>query len=157
MKDFNLFEFLNALDSHKRGAFNELSEHTKKDAQPFILQRWLYGNASDLQIIKLNEFSNKYVFSLQNEKALLCELLSICGSGSPRKNKWIPFTKNKNIKNILDVIKSTYNCSTREAEQYIQVLNEDDIIELAENLGVDKSVLQKLKKEFGDNIGTRKS
>ena len=154
--NFDLFEVLSKLSARKLDVFDSLTDEAVKEFQPLIIQRWLSGSTNELQIIRLNEFVNKFIFSLPNEKELLLKLMGIACSGNVKKCNWIKIEKNKNNLAV-QVIKNRYNCSTREAKEHLNFLNKEDILEFAAELGMEKNDISKLQKEYTDKYEQGKS
>jgi hypothetical protein len=145
---FDLFAFLSALNKRDLHAFDKLSDEGKKAAHPLVIMRWLSGTSDPAQIIRINEVVNKYVFSLANEKALLFKLLAAACTGRTSRNNWIKGPSGTPTKLSLEAIKAKFECSTKEAEQHLQFLDEADIMTYAEEAGWDKEQLKKLMLEF---------
>ncbi len=151
---FDLFKFLGQLNKRDLQAYDKLTEEGKKAAHPFVILRWLSGTNDPAQIIRLNEFANKYVFSLGNEKALLFKLLAASCTGSSSRASWLKGPGGSSTKLAIEAIKARYGCSTREADMYLGSLNSADILKFAEDAGWDKDQLKKLQNELGKEDGS---
>lgn len=152
---FDLFAGLAALGSKNREWYDSLSPEGQKAAAPFVMMRWMTGTSDEAQIVRLNTCVNPYIFSGTADKSALFKLLAAAATGRSKRFSWIkgPGTKKKN--SSLEVIKAYYDCSTREAETYN--IASEDLIQMAEELGLDKEEIVKLKKEFDDGSGTAQS
>lgn len=148
---FDLFAFLGELNRRNLNAYTELSPEGQKAAHPLVIQRWLSGTSDSAQIVRLNMFSNKYVFTLGQHKPLLFKLLAAACTGSKR-NQWIKGPGGTSTKLSLDVIKRTHGCSTREAAMHIRFLKPEQVLEYGEELGLPKEELKKLSIELGVEI-----
>ena len=130
--------------------FDKLSEDDQKKFSAFMCMMWLSFSKNDNQVMLVNEIINRYVFSLHKHPRLLWMLLCACGKGTTQKyqyNKRID--KHQTKKNTLEVIQQYYSCSPREAETYmIHFKNVDQVVELANALGYEKTALTELKKEW---------
>lgn len=146
---FDLFAFLGQLNKRDLQAFDKLTEEGQKAAHPLVIMRWLSGTSDPGQIIRLNEFANKYVFSLGQEKPLLFKLLAASCTGRVSRNNWIKGPGGTGTKLALEAIKTKYRVSTREAEQYLRFLEPADVLQFAEDAGWDKAELKKLQVELG--------
>ena len=150
---FDLFAFLGQLNKRNLQAYDALTEEGKKAAHPLVIMRWLSGTSDQAQIVRLNEFANKYVFSLGAEKPLLFKLLAASCTGKVQRTQWIKGPGASSTRLSLEAIKAKYGCSTREAELYIGMLESTDILQYAEEAGFDKDQLKKLQAELGKEDG----
>ena len=151
---FDLFSFLDKLNHRDFNAYTELSAEDKKAVSPLVVMRWLSGTSDPAQLLMLNEYVNKYVFNLGTEKELLFKLMAACCSGGVRRVSWIKGPSAPKNTLSADVVRKTYECSTREAVSYLEVLTELDIMNMAEDLGWSKEELKKLKLEIS-NVESR--
>jgi len=147
-ESFDLFAFLGQLNKRNLQAYDQLTDEGKKGAHPLVIMRWLAGTSDQAQIIRLNEFANKYVFSLGTEKPLLFKLLAASCTGKVGRNYWIKGPGASGTRLSLEAIKAKYSCSTREAEGYLRLLEPADVLQYAEEAGFDKDQLKKLEMEF---------
>lgn len=152
---FDLFQFLGQLNKRDLQAYDKLTDEGKKAAHPLVIMRWLSGTSDQAQIVRLNEFANKYVFSLGSEKPLLFKLLAASCTGKTGRTQWLKGPGGSSTRLSLEAIKAKYGCSTREAEHYIKLLDPTDILEYAEEAGWDKDQLKKLQTELGKEDGSR--
>lgn len=152
---FDLFAFLGALNRRDLQAFNKLTEEGQKAAHPLVIMRWLSGTNDQAQIIRLNEFANRYVFSLGQEKPLLFKLLASACTGKTQRTTWLKGPGSNSQRLALEAVKSQFQCSTREAKGYIELLSSEDILRFAEEAGWDKEQLKKLTTELGKEDGPR--
>ena len=155
-EDFDLFRFLGTLSKRDQLAYDKLSDDGKKSAAPFVIQRWMTGTSDAAQIVRINTFVNPYAFSLGQEKGLLFKLLAASATGNVGRYSWLKGPSVKTATKLqLEVIKGYYGCSTREAAGY--VIDADDIMEMAADLGWADEELKKLKVEVAkDGSGNAK-
>lgn len=146
---FDLFSFLNALGERDLEAYNKLSDDGKKAASPLVVLRWLSGTGDQAQIIRLNEFANKYIFSLGTDKALLFKLLAVACTSKSTRVTWLKGPSSTSTKLAIEALKARFECSTREANSYLESLDSVDILQYAEALGWDKDKVKKLTLELG--------
>lgn len=152
---FDLFAFLGQLNRRDLQAFDKLTEAGQKAAHPLVIMRWLSGTSDEAQIMRLNEFANRYVFSLGTEKPLLFKLLAAACTGKTQRASWIKGPGSKSEKLAIEAIKTQYECSTREAQDYLPLLDPADVVRFAEDAGWDKDQLKKLTTELGkDDTGS---
>lgn len=144
----NIFSVIGSLNKKQYGFFALLSAEEQKALQPLVLQRWLSGTSDPAQVILLNEFVNPYVFPLHKHKELLVKLLSITGSGG--RAKWLKAKGKATPSSPLttNIIKSMYGYSTRDAIQASLLLTNDDVLELAAELGKQPDEIRALKAEL---------
>jgi hypothetical protein len=145
----NIFSVLGSLNKKQYQFFAALSDEEKKALQPLVVQRWLSGTSDPAQVMLLNEFVNPYVFPLHKHKELLVKLLSVTGSGGGR-SKWLK-AKGKATSSApltTNIIKLMYGYNTRDAIQASLLLTNDDVLELAAELGKQPDEIRALKAEL---------
>lgn len=154
---FDLFQGLSDLSKRDLRWYQNLSEEDQKSASPFVIARWMTGTSDQAQLVRLNTFVNPYMFSLGTEKGLLFSLLAAAATGKSKRYNWIKAPGAKTATKLrLEVIKQHYDISTREALGYVDLIEAEDIMAMAEECGWDKEELAKLKKEVGDGSGIPK-
>lgn len=155
--EFDLFAGLAQISKKNYSWYSDLSPEGKKSAAPFVIARWMTGTTDQAQLIRINSFVNPYLFTLGQEKDLLFKLLSASATGRNVRYNWIKSPGAKaTVKLKVEAIKQYYEVSTREANLYIKNISDDDIMEMAESLGWDKTEINSLKKEFSDEPGNVK-
>lgn len=153
MADYKLdiFDLLGKLNSSKSGdIYSKLTDDEKKGFAPLIVMRWMSGTSDERQIILLNEFVNKNVFTLAKHPHLLMQLLQVASSKTSKRCQWIGVKSKK--KNTLRkrAVKEYYNMSEREIGLMSPFPNDTEIMEMAESLGWEKEDINSLKKEMKD-------
>ena len=151
-ESFDLFAFLGQLNKRNLQAYDQLTEEGKKAAHPLVIMRWLSGTSDQAQIIRLNEFANKYVFSLGQEKPLLFKLLAASCTGKSRAS-WIKGPGSISTRHAIEAIKARFHCSSREAELHLGSLDPADVLQFAEEAGWEKDQIKKLQTELGKDDG----
>lgn len=153
----DLFGFLEKLNARKINAYNELSDEDKKSFHPFVIMRWLTGTNDPAQIVRLNAFANRYVFSLGENKNLLFSLLAASCTGGVKRVSWLKAPGQINTKLAEKVLQERFKISSREVESYRSLLEPTDILQYAEDLGWDKDVMKKLEQELGKETNGSRS
>jgi len=149
-RKLDIFKVLNMISTKNAQGYENLSEEEQKGFLPVIVTRWLTGTKNATQIIFINELVNPFVFSLHKHKQLLYQLMTLCGPNKPQRYVWNKTVSNKSTKfpTIVNVIRETYGYSTVQALEALPLLSNDDIMEYAEDLGLQKESITKLKKEL---------
>lgn len=150
----DIFAALGAVSRKDFGWYATLSDDHKRQLQPYVLQRWIAGSSSDLQVMLTNEFMNGYTFSLQQEKELLWKLACACGSGNRNvRYKWskaggqLTGTKPLATKLLAEVL-----CySPTSAAECIDFYFYEQLLNMAWDIGWDPDDITKLKKELKDH------
>jgi hypothetical protein len=149
----DLFDTLNQLNKKNIDWFDELSLDEIKSIAPVVLMRWLSGTTNASQIIIINEILNPFVFTLANNKKLLWYLMCICTTGKHQKYNWSKINYGNAAQSLaIKCIKRYYNYSTRHATQVLPLTSNENIIDMAEELGYDTTELNNLKKELGYDV-----
>jgi len=143
----NIFDVLKRINSKK----TDFTEAELKQLQPVVILRWLTGTSNEAQINIINSFANKHCWGLHKHKELLVNLMSTSTTGRFTKYQWLKRTTKKSsgsLSTINSVVAQYYNYSLRQASGAANMLNDDVIIRYAEELGLQKDQMTKLKKEL---------
>lgn len=146
----NIFDVLKHIDMKDYNFYDNLPEEVQKDYQPLVIMKWLAGTKDARQIVFLNELVNTGVFTAHTHKGLLHKLMCVCTTGSAKRYFWNK-TKPKNgasMPKTVDVISRSYGYSSKEAVDALPLLTKEDILELANELGLQKEEITKLKAEL---------
>ena len=146
----NIFQVLGSINKKSKTVFTALTEEERKGVHPLVIMRWMSGIKSPLQIMMLNEYTNKYVFALANHKKLLMDTLVACSPGHFTKYNW---TKkkggvNSNTPLLLNLVKEVYNYSSMKAIDCIPLLDDETLLEMAMDLGRQPQEIKDIKKEL---------
>jgi hypothetical protein len=144
----DIFKVLEKVDQQDIEYFDQLNDEEKKSIEPYMLMLWLSGTKSKTQIKLLNIFLNPVVFEFSNHKNLLYKLLIVASDGKKKRYNWNSRKKAHKYSTSTEIMKKYYNCSSKNAREYISLLGCDDIVELAEELGEQDDVIKKIRKEF---------
>ena len=138
----DIFEQLKKIDSFDLEAIND--EEFLKKFSPFMINKWMAATTNPKRILLVNELLNSMIFELHKEKKLLYYIACSASTGGERYS-WIKRPKNTPDP-VVQVVSDYYGISFREAKTSLKLLKTDDIIEMAEELGLDKTELKKIKK-----------
>ena len=145
----DIFKVIDRINAKDRFYYRELSEEDQKEI-PFVpLVRWLSGSTSTTQIERVNKILNPVVFSFSAQKKhpeLMWFLLTICATGT--RFNWIKKKPKQTMTLPIQIIRETYGYDDIDANDALSVLSNDDIIELAQDLGKEDKILRDLKKEL---------
>lgn len=152
MSDYKLdiFGLLNNINKKDVSYYSKLSEEEQKAFVPIVTMRWLSGTKNEKQIIFLNELVNPYVFSLHKHKQLLYNLMIVSASGIHQRYSWIKCKpkKTKTLPECERIVSEYFRYNIKQASDAIPLLSDDTILEIAEELGLQKEEVTKLKKEL---------
>lgn len=148
----DIFQLLNGLSKKDLKAYHSLSEQEKKEVLPLIVMRWMSGTDDARQVFFLNELVNPFVFPFYKHKELLVDLLSICGPGSPTRYQWKKALSKKkaNRPKCTQIVKAYFGYNTVDANEAVEILSADVIMDYAIQLGWQPDEISKLKKELKD-------
>jgi hypothetical protein len=146
-KKFDIFDVISKISQNDIAFFDRLADYEVKQIYPFVVMKWMGGTKTGNQIKLLNEVVNTTCFKLHKHPKLLYKMLMV-SSVSKDRVSWVKRkTKEKN-EETLCVIEEYYDCSRSDAIDYLRILTNDDILEIAETLGIEKEKFTKLKKEL---------
>jgi hypothetical protein len=148
-RKLDIFRVLEAINDKDETFFNSLTEEEAKAFVPFVVQRWMSGTPTARQVFFINELLNPFVFSLQNHKKLLWDLMLVCSPGKPQRYAWnaLPSKKNTSKPTSVKVLQEYYGYSSTDAVNVIDMLSRRSLIEMAEELGWQSEEIAKIKKE----------
>lgn len=133
----NLFDWINEITYNKR-SWNSFTDEDKSEFNLFIINRFLSMNPDNIDVINLIQryptCSNKVVYKYY------CDLL-------PKKKSFFKYIKSsiKWEKETVDKVAEYYKCSTREAKEYINILNDNQIKDIL-NVGTSSTKTKRRKK-----------
>lgn len=146
----DIFKLLEDLNSSKEDIWNSLTEEEQRGFAPLVVQRWMSGTGDKRQIMLLNEFANPCIFTLGRHPQLLMRLLHACSSKTPKRYGWLATkSKKKNVESI-KVLCEYFGMSEREAAMCRPFPSNNELVEMASELGWQADDIKKLKKEAKD-------
>lgn len=146
---YDIFALLKQINSKNAQYFDTLNETAQKAIPPLVVQRWLSGTNDPRRIIFLNELVNPFVFEFYDHKKLLMQLMTTCTDGHFCKNYWLSGPKKgSGHTESSKVLQQMYGYNKKQADDAIKCLTEQQIVEYAEQLGIQKEQIAKIRKEF---------
>lgn len=142
-----LFGLSAKIDAFDITYYKSLPEEERKKLYLFTVMRFMSGTSDAKQIQYLNSFVNTKVFSMYYHPDLVYKLLCSSSTGSKRYTYMHRKKKEKDTL-TLEIIKTYYKCDSRDAKEYAKILTPEDILEMAEAIGIEKESVIKLKKEL---------
>lgn len=153
-RSLDIFSLLSRISEKNVEYFDKLTEQEAREFQPFVVMRWMTGTNDARQVYFVNELVNRYVFDFR-DKRLLYMLLTIASSGQPQRYRWKKpaSRKSASLSTAVDVIKKYYDYTSKEATDVLGILTNDQIMSHAEDLGLQKDEIAKLRKELKTRDG----
>jgi len=135
----NLFDWLKEINS-KKSPINSFSQEDWDQWNSYMVHRFLSMNIDYLELVnevqKLPPTSKKEIYSIYKEYI-------------PKNNKWNKYIKStvkQKNKDLIDHLASYWSISKREVKDNIEILDNDDIIRILAQIGIDKKESKKLLK-----------
>ncbi len=148
-KKLDIFKLLSSIDEGDVSFYKNLEEDVKKEFVPLVAMRWASGTSSKKQILKLNHFVNTSVFNLYQHRDLLYNLMVVASDGKQKSYKWIKrASKLGNKPTTIKLLAAYYECSLTRAREYEKLLSVDDVLHIANKVGEDKEIIDKIRKEY---------
>tara|TARA_R100000742_G_C4275608_1_gene96187 strand:- start:244 stop:678 length:435 start_codon:yes stop_codon:yes gene_type:complete len=137
----NIFEWLNEL-TDKKSSLDSFEENAWENFNSYMVHRFISMHQGYIEIANLAQ-----KFSPTDKKGIYefyCDLL-------PRKKMFLRYIKSKtkqNVKEILEPMVKYFECSFTEANEYINLLNKEDIKDIFIKLGMNEKEIKKLLKKL---------
>lgn len=168
-RKLDLNQLLDHITRKDADYFTSLPEEVRKEFAPKVIMRWLtcptsFGKLdasgeSMQQVYFVNALVNPFVFSLYKHPELLYKLMTLCTSGKSRQSHskdgrlFSNYTYIKTGTTIsrplaTRVVMDFLKYSSKDAVEALKILKEDDVIDMAEQLGWQKDDMTKLVKEY---------
>ena len=148
----DIFDLLSRLNDPKSGdIFVQLSDDERKGFAPLVVMRWMSGTSDERQIMMLNEFANPAIFALGKHPHLLMQLLQASSSKQlGRRYSWLGIKSKKKNVLAMQVVQEYFEMSKREVQLLNPFPHQDEVMQMAEELGWQKDDIKKLEKEYKD-------
>jgi hypothetical protein len=147
MSKLNLMELLDKIDQNDIDYFRNLSEEERKGFAPIVVQRWLSSTKDKAQLVLINDMINVLSFPLYKDPDLLFKLMVACTPKKKHYYRWLARKKQEKLSKRIDVISRYMNCSPEKAKHYATLMDTDNIVEMAEELGEQATFIKELKAE----------
>jgi len=134
-----IFDFFKQVTTDKK-PWSSFTEDEKKAFNPYMLHKIVSMTEAYIEVANMGQ-SLPYTDKEKIYK-FYCELL-------PKKSvysKYIKGTKTKLNEDLLGYISKFYECSFREAEEYIQLLRKEDMYDILNRYGIEDKDIKKLLK-----------
>lgn len=134
-----LFKLFDAINKEDFSFVDEMTDEQVKEVSPFVLLGWMNGAQSNPEIhsIMTDLYCNPYVFSLSKHPRLLLKLF-VYANGDIDNTRY-KFRKPKQGGTSSNTVKSVaqyYECSDKDALDYMDLLTEKEIKEIQETMGL---------------------
>lgn len=141
IKQKNIFDHINNLTIGKdKTYYKNLTEKEKKDYNLFMLQRYI---SMDKRFTNFISFIDKYVFNCYDKEMYNKLMMKVL----PNERIYFQYVKKnkseKIDKLIIELLSKKFEISQREAEEYIQYLDNKDIVELLRSYAVEEKIIKK--------------
>ena len=144
----DIFKLLGDIENPRAGdIYTKLTADEKKGYAPLVVMRWLSGTSDKQQIKLINEYTNPHVFALSKHPHLLLKLHQACSTKTGKRFTWLGIKGKKKGALAQKAVQEYYGLSTREVKLFQPFPPEEEVLQIAEELGWDKDELNKLKKE----------
>lgn len=148
-RSLDIFELLPKIDQKDLHIWEKLSDEQRKEFSPLVVLKWLRGTDNLTQLEFLNELVNPVIFTLGQEKEFILKLMAICTFGGRKRYSWLSTKSNKKKSTLkIDMIMNYNHISKRESMEVVSLYNEEEILQMAEEIGYQKDEITALKKEL---------
>jgi hypothetical protein len=134
-----VFDFLKEITG-KKSPWSSFSEEDKKQFNPYMVHRYISMYEPYIEVANVGQS----LPHTDKEKIyqFYCSII-------PKSNVWLKYikgTKNKLNEDLLKYISMYYECSFREAEEYLTLLSKEDIVNILSKYGIEDKEIKKLLK-----------
>ena len=137
-----IFDWVNQILVHKKN-WNDFTTDEQKKFSPFIINRWL---SMEPEFIEIVNYFQKYAIGTLEPREVYKWYCEILPKGK-RFNKYIKGKKYKKYDNFLiEIICKHYEISKLHANEYLELIDKEDLKEILEMYGTDKKQMKKVLK-----------
>ena len=137
-----IFNWINEILVSKKH-WNDFTEDEQKKFSPFIINRWLSMDKDFLEIV--NYFQKYSIGTLEPREVYkwYCDMLP----RGKRFNKYIKGKKDKKYNTeLIDMVVTHFECSKLQAQDYLGLIDKDELIEILEKYGMNEKTIKRLLK-----------
>jgi hypothetical protein len=138
-KKLTIFDWLKEI-TYNKSPWNSFTEEDKESFNPYMIHRFLSMNPDYIDFVNIVQT----VPYTSKERIYNIYLYTI-----PKKDMWLKYiksTKTKKQEAMLKYIAAYYECSLNEAEEYADILKDNNIKNILKQSGVDDKEIKKLLK-----------
>lgn len=135
----NLFDWLKEIN-YKKSPIDSFTDEDWSEFNAYMVHRFLSMNPDFLELV--NEVQSLPPTDKQ-------QIYSIYREYIPKNNKWNKYVKSSTKqlnKELIDHIKDYFECSSKEAKEYINILGTQEISRILNQIGLDKKEIKPLLK-----------
>ena len=133
---------MNQLLVHKK-KWDDFTEDEQKKFSPFIINRWL---SMDSEFIEIVNVFQKYAIGTLEPREVYKWYCDILPKGK-RFNKYIKGKKSKKYdKELVDIISNYFECSKLQTNEYLELINKQELIEILEKYGMETKKIKRMIK-----------
>ena len=137
-----IIDWMNQLLVHKKH-WNEFTKDEQKKFSPFIINRWL---SMDSEFIEIVNVFQKYAIGTLEPREVYKWYCDILPKGK-RFNKYIKGKKGKKYdKELVDIISNYFECSKLQTNEYLELINKQELIEILEKYGMETKKIKRMIK-----------
>ena len=137
-----IIDWMNQLLVHKKH-WDEFSEDEQKKFSPFIINRWL---SMDKDFIEIVNVFQKYSIGTLESREVYKWYCNILPKGK-RFNKYIKGKSDKKYdKELIDIITNHFECSKSQVQEYLELIDKEELKSILEMYGLDKKTMKRLCK-----------
>ena len=137
-----IIDWMNQLLVHKK-SWDSFEESEQKKFSPFIINRWL---SMDKEFIEIVNYFQKYAIGTLNSREVYKWYCDILPKGK-RFNKYIKGKQDKkHDKELVNIISNHFECNKLQTQEYIELINKEELKNILEMYGLDKKKIKRLCK-----------
>jgi hypothetical protein len=138
-KTLTIFDWLKEI-TYNKSPWNSFTEEDRESFNPYMIHRFLSMNPDYIDFVN----TVQTVPYTSKEKVYNIYLYTI-----PKRDMWLKYiksTKAKKQETLLKHVAVYYECSLGEAEEYVDILGNNEVFTILKKLGVDDKEIKKLLK-----------
>jgi len=133
----NLFEWLNEI-TFKKTPINQIEEEAWNKWNSYMINRYVSMNKDYVHLANLVQ-----TFPPKDKKQLYSAYRQLI----PKKKVWLKYIKNQSQPNkeLLEILSKYFESNSREVEEYLKILDKNEIKSILVSMGFDDKEIKKLK------------